>query len=195
MNQTPAPHRPPAGADAVPEAEAPSGGAPDAAEDTLGRAVGILMALVPCTSETARRILADAGRAAGATPRLMAQTAIAGRAHPGQGDPVLERALRTVIAHARTSSSAPGPAAAGMLPAPFVLRQHLNHLRAARRRTLAAPDDPALRAELDNATYTLCVLMGRNSAHGALRAAEEVVAAHRLPPSQDPARPTASGPA
>ncbi|KOU09951.1 hypothetical protein ADK49_33710 [Streptomyces sp. WM6349] len=69
------------------------------------------------------------------------------------------------------------------------MRGHLNHLRALRRRTLAAPEDPALRAALEDAAYTLCVLMGQRNAHSALLAAEERVAAHRLPPYAAPGGP------
>ncbi|MFK0238612.1 DUF5133 domain-containing protein [Streptomyces vinaceus] len=65
----------------------------------------------------------------------------------------------------------------------------MNHLRAARRRTLAAPDDPAQRAELENCLYTLCVLTGCRSAPATLSAAEAFLAAHRLRPA--PAGPPA----
>lgn len=252
MNQPAAPHRPPFGADAVPDEVVPVlvsvpvdvpvpvpvpvdvlGGVPvdarrdvdearrdeddarrdeddahgdedagdvdarthaDPARAELGRATGILMALVPCTAETARRILNDAARAVGATPLRMAAAVVTTRARPGEADPVLERALHTGIAHARTRSSARTPALVGLVPSPVVLRRHLNHLRAVRRRVLAAPEDPALRAELEDAAYTLCVLMGRRSAHGALLAAEEVVAAHRLPAAPLPAGSLQAGP-
>ncbi|MFJ4776024.1 DUF5133 domain-containing protein [Streptomyces sp. NPDC088762] len=188
MTHSAAPHLHPAGADAAPAT------GPD--QDTSGCATGIVMALVPCTAEAARRILANAARAAGVTLPRMTQTALALRSHCDAADPVLEQALRTAIGHAKTPPSPLGPATAGLLPSPPVLRRHLDHLRAARRRTLAAPEDPALRTELEDAAYRLCVLMGQRSAHGAVLAAEEVVAAHRLPPSgtRETVRATAPGP-
>ncbi|MFF7296169.1 DUF5133 domain-containing protein [Streptomyces sp. NPDC008265] len=67
-------------------------------------------------------------------------------------------------------------------PSPFVLRQHVNHLRAVRRRTLAAPGNAAHRAELENSLYALCVLTGCRNPHAALAAAETHLAANRLPP-------------
>ncbi|WP_324605312.1 DUF5133 domain-containing protein [Streptomyces sp. NRRL F-2664] len=149
----------------------------------LNRATGMVMALVPCTAERARRLLADAARAAGVTLPRMARTVIATRACPADVDPDCERALRAEIGHARSPQPPSPPAPGTVLPAPDVLRRHLDHLRAVRRRTLAAPDDPALRAALEDAAYTLCVLMGQRHAHGALLAAEERVAAHRLPPA------------
>ncbi|MFE1825542.1 DUF5133 domain-containing protein [Streptomyces yangpuensis] len=161
----------------------------------LTTATGIVMALVPCTAESARRILGDAARAAGVTLGLMARTAVATRVRPAEADPDCERALRTAIGHARTPHPPSPPAAGTVLPAPDVLRRHLDHLRAVRRRTLAAPDDPALRAALEDAAYTLCVLMGQRHAHGALLAAEERVAAHRLPPSVPPSAPLSPPPA
>ncbi|MGW9069131.1 DUF5133 domain-containing protein [Streptomyces yangpuensis] len=169
----------------------PDGAAGGAA---LATATGMVMALVPCTAESARRVLGDAARAAGVTLRLMARTVVATRACPAEADPDCERALRTAIGHARTPQSPSPPAAGTVLPAPEVLRRHLEHLRAVRRRTLAAPDDPALRAALEDAAYTLCVLMGQRHAHGALLAAEERVAAHRLPPSPPPGAPSPAPP-
>ncbi|MFC9585287.1 DUF5133 domain-containing protein [Streptomyces yangpuensis] len=169
---------------------------PDGAEDraVFATATGMVMALVPCTAESARRVLADAARAAGVTLRLMARTVVATRARTAEVDPDCEGALRTAIGHARAPHPPPPPAAGTVLPAPDVLRRHLDLLRAVRRRTLAAPDDPALRAALEDAAYTLCVLMGQRHTHGALLAAEERVAAHRLPPSAPSSAPPASVP-
>ncbi|WP_063838086.1 DUF5133 domain-containing protein [Streptomyces yangpuensis] len=168
----------------------PDGAAAGAA---LATATGMVMAMVPCTAGSARRVLGDAARAAGVTLRLMARTVVATRACPAEVDPDCERALRTAIGYARAPQPLSPPTEGTVLPAPDVLRRHLEHLRAVRRRTLAAPDDPALRAALEDAAYTLCVLMGQRHAHGALLAAEERVAAHRLPPSP-PGSPSPSAP-
>lgn len=152
-----------------------------AARAALSRATGILMALIPCTADTARRILARAARGAHVTDSDMATAATALRS--GQPvRPAAERALRQAIDQAQ---SPPSPAPEGTvrtLPSTFVLRQHLSHLRATRRRALLSPEDPDARAALDDAAYTLCVLTGQRAAYAALQAAEEHVAAHRLPP-------------
>ncbi|WP_406179153.1 DUF5133 domain-containing protein [Streptomyces sp. NBC_01006] len=175
MNETPAHHRSPLGEEVAADAVTPRA--------VLGRATGVVMALVPCTAETARRILLNAALTAGTTLPLMARAAAAAYNLAEESDPALERVLRTEIGHAQTPPAPLPSEAAALLPAPFVLRGHLDHLRAARRRTLSAPGDPAQRAELEDAAYTLCVLMGQRNAHGALRAAEQLAAAHRLPPS------------
>ncbi|MEU4120987.1 DUF5133 domain-containing protein [Streptomyces virginiae] len=193
MMQSPAGHRRTEGgaavaggyADTDAEADADDAAAPAA----LAGATGMVMALVPCTAESARRVLGDAARAAGVTLALMARTVIATRTCPADVDPDCERALRAEIGHARSPQPPSPPAPGTLLPAPDVLRGHLNHLRALRRRTLAAPEDPGLRAALEDAAYTLCVLMGQRNAHGALLAAEERVAAHRLPPCAAPGGP------
>ncbi|MFI8359942.1 DUF5133 domain-containing protein [Streptomyces sp. NPDC085612] len=196
MKQDPQPHRPTPVRGAVRAAYAPAhhdgrpvrgtgGAGVDGAEARAesARATGILMALVPCTAETARRLLGNAALAAGVTHRLMARTVLATRTRPDDVDPDRGRALRAEIEHARSAPPVPAPAGDGPQPAPDVLRRQLNLLRSARRRTLAAPDDPTLRADLEDAAYTLCVLTGQRSAHCALVAAEEAVAAHRLPPA------------
>ncbi|MFE5534798.1 DUF5133 domain-containing protein [Streptomyces sp. NPDC056492] len=153
---------------------------PCAAPDE-GGAAGVLMALVPCTVAVARRILDNAVRAVGLPRELVARAVMGLRddvcAPPGHDLP--ERAVRAEIERARITS--PAPPSAALFPSPFVLRQHVSQVRAARRRTLAAPRDPVQRAELENALYTLCVLTGRRSAHAALMAAEVYLAAHRLP--------------
>ncbi|MFE0577456.1 DUF5133 domain-containing protein [Streptomyces sp. NPDC058874] len=190
MMQSPAAHRRMEDGAARSEGGADADGAADRA--ALAAATGTVMALVPCTGERARRVLGNAAQAAGVTLPAMARTVLATRTGPGDADPDCERALHAEIGHAR-SPHPPGPPASGtLLPAPHVLRRHLNHLRAVRRRTLAAPEDPALRAAMEDAAYTLCVLMGQRNTHSALLAAEELVAAHRLPPVQG-AGPVSAG--
>ncbi|MFJ1563570.1 DUF5133 domain-containing protein [Streptomyces erythrochromogenes] len=193
MIQSPAAHRRTEGGAAVTDGEAGTDGPTDRA--ALAGATGMVMALVPCTAESARRVLGNAAQSAGVTLPLMARTVVATRTAPGDVDPDCERALRAEIGHARTPYPPAQPASGTLLPSPHVLRRHLNHLRAVRRRTLASPDDPALRAAMEDAAYTLCVLMGQRNAHSALLAAEELVAAHRLPPSEGPdqVRPPAGG--
>ncbi|MFF8261434.1 DUF5133 domain-containing protein [Streptomyces virginiae] len=149
----------------------------------VARAVGVLMALVPCTAGEARRILAEVAKAAGIGSRETAEAVLASR----NGGPVpaaVEDVLRRSLARARGLPGAPP----GSWSPPHAddLRRHVNHLRAARRRALAAPDDAGIRGELEEAVYALCVVMGQRSAHSAVLAAEEIIAVNRLEPRMLP---------
>ncbi|MEU8844596.1 DUF5133 domain-containing protein [Streptomyces roseus] len=162
---------------------------PRAVSDEGGSAVGMLMALVPCTVSVAHHILDNAARAVGVSRVLAAQTVMGLRhqnAGAGAGDDQARGAVRAEIVRARTAAQTP-PASPTVFPSAFVLRQHVNHLRAARRRTLAPPDDAVQRAELENCLYTLCVLTGLRSAPAALAATEAYLAANRLQPSDSAA--------
>lgn len=157
-----------------------------------GRAAGVLMALVPCTAAVAYRILGRVTETTGVTRDAAVRAVLAmyrgsgAAAEPPAACPV-ERAVRAEMERARTSPPPVTPPA--LFPAASVLRQHLNHLRAARRRAMNAPHDPALRAQLEDSLYALCVLTGRRSAHAALLAAEQYLAVHRQVPACGPARP------
>lgn len=143
------------------------------------RATGVLMALVPCTAAKARRILAEVAIGAGTDVREAAEAVLAARTGEPAA-PVVEDVLHSTLARARTlPAPPPGPWSP---PHPDTLRGHVNHLRAARRRAMAAPDDASVRSELEEAAYTLCVVMGQRSAHSALVAAEEMIAVNRLTP-------------
>ncbi|MFE2880035.1 DUF5133 domain-containing protein [Streptomyces roseus] len=147
------------------------------------RAVTVLMAVVPCGADTARRILADAARAAGAGLRETAEAALA---LGGGGKPpsALGRALADAMDEARSATEPAEQPYTRLLPDPGTIRDLLKRHRALRRRALAPPEgtaeDTAVRDELDDATYTLCVLMGRRNAHTALRSAELLVGAEWL---------------
>ncbi|MGW7327701.1 DUF5133 domain-containing protein [Streptomyces sp. NPDC054840] len=161
-------------------------GGPSGAQEARGAvagASGVLMALVPCTASRARRILAEVAVAAGIGLHETAEAVLAARI----GDPVpaaFEDALRRCLARARTLPDV--PPGSWSPPHPDDLRRHVNHLRAARRRALAAPDDAGMRGQLEEAAYALCVVMGQPSAHGALLAAEEMIAVNRLEPAMLP---------
>ncbi|MET9857605.1 DUF5133 domain-containing protein [Streptomyces sp. NPDC006450] len=156
--------------------------APPQAQDvraTAACAAGVLMALVPCTSAKARRMLDEVAMGAGTDVRGAAEAVL--DAQTGKPlAPAVEDVLRHVLALAR-NLPAP-PAGSWSPPEPDVLRQHVNHLRAVRRRAMAAPGDANVRGEMEEAAYTLCVVMGQRSAHGALLAAEELLAVSRLRP-------------
>lgn len=100
MIQSPAARGRTEGGAAVTDGEAGADGLTDRA--ALAGATGMVMALVPCTAESARRVLGNAAQAAGVTLPLMARTVIATRTAPGDADPDCERALRAEIGHART---------------------------------------------------------------------------------------------
>ncbi|MFF4850793.1 DUF5133 domain-containing protein [Streptomyces sp. NPDC001194] len=143
------------------------------------QAVTVLMAVVPCGADTARQILADTARAAGAQLHETAGAVLVlGRG--GKPAPPLGRALADALDEAR-SAAEPAPLPyTRLLPDPRTIGELLKRHRGLRRRALAAPEDPAVRDELDDATYTLCILMGRRNAHTALRSAELLLGAEWL---------------
>ncbi|MFF3861313.1 DUF5133 domain-containing protein [Streptomyces sp. NPDC002209] len=128
------------------------------------------MAATPCTARDARRILEVAADLAHTTPDALATAMVAGT----RGTPVpvhVERALHRAMD-------------AGRIPVPSVRRgsvltpararaeEVLTRLRGCQARLAAAPDDPAALRAMDDAGYTLCVLMGRATVHEAVLAAE-----------------------
>ncbi|WP_241253680.1 DUF5133 domain-containing protein [Streptomyces sp. W1SF4] len=127
-----------------------------------------------------------AARLTGTAAAAVAEAVFALHAGAAPVEPGLERALAQTIDRARTSPTEPDAGASRLMPNALVLRQHLNHLRAVRRRLLASPEDPATRADLGNAAYTLCVLIGQRSTHAALQAAEQYLAARRMTPGAAP---------
>ncbi|MFD9337995.1 DUF5133 domain-containing protein [Streptomyces sp. NPDC060028] len=151
----------------VPAASEPSN--PVVEEPTVAWAVGVLMALTPCTAPTARRILAVAASTAGITVREVAGAL----AEYSRGVPVprrVERALRMAVRASRTpADELPG----GLLPGRSRAEEVLGRFRACRDRVRATPGDADARQALDDVAYTLCVLMGRRNPHQAVRAAEE----------------------
>lgn len=172
----------------VTHAPAGAGPGPDPVEPTeaVVRATGVLMALLPCSAETAQDVLVQAARTAGAAVEEVARAAASLRGDGLPVPPPVETALRRQID--RVLAAAPD-ATAALLPDPYTLRHHLARFRDLRRRTFAAPHDVSLQARLGDAGRTLCVLLGRCAFHRALEAAEQLVAVHRLPASPHPAGP------
>lgn len=83
----------------------------------------------------------------------------------------VERALRRAVAAARTAGPC-SAAARPLVPSRARTEEALGRFRASRARLRAAPADAEARQAMDDATYTLCVLMGRPTPYEALRAAE-----------------------
>ncbi|MFI5761753.1 DUF5133 domain-containing protein [Streptomyces sp. NPDC051563] len=141
-----------------------------------GRALGMLMATTPCSARDALRILATAADLAGVRGADLAAalTATAG----GTALPTrYERALRHAVEAARTRAPAAGTRPAGLAPNPARTEEVLTRLRGCQARLAASPQDPAALRAMDDTAYTLCVLMGRPTAHEAVSAAEEQLAA------------------
>ncbi|MEV6583585.1 DUF5133 domain-containing protein [Streptomyces sp. NPDC051582] len=168
---------------------------------TAERAVTVLMAVVPCGADAARRILADTARAAGAGLRETAGAVLV-LGDGGKPPAPLGRALADAMDEARSATEPVTRPYTWLLPDPQTIGDLLKRHRALRRRALAAPDDRAVRDELDDATYTLCVLMGTRNAHTALRSAELLIGAEWLgtttrsgaePRHPAPSRPRGTG--
>ncbi|WP_037835993.1 DUF5133 domain-containing protein [Streptomyces sp. NRRL S-244] len=135
------------------------------------RAVTVLMAMVPCGADTARQILGDTAWAAGTGLRETAEAVLL-LGSGGKPPAPLGRALADAMDEARSATEPVTPPYTRLLPDPQAIGELLKRHRALRRRALAAPHDPAVRDELDDATYTLCILMGQRNAYTALRSAE-----------------------
>ncbi|MER7463023.1 DUF5133 domain-containing protein [Streptomyces sp. NPDC097981] len=146
---------------------------------TAEQAVTVLMAMVPCGADTARRILADAARAADAGPLETAEAVLAPTGGRAPRAP-LGKALKNAMDEARSVTETVTQPYTRLLPDPQAIRELLKRHRGLRHRALAAPHDLAVRNELDDATYTLCILMGQRNAYTALRSAELLVGAEWL---------------
>ncbi|MFD3872715.1 DUF5133 domain-containing protein [Streptomyces sp. NPDC058623] len=143
--------------------------------DAVARALGLLMASTPCTARHARLILATAADLAQVT---VAELAGAMARAPGEGPASapgrVVRALHRAVEAARTPA-APTP---GATPPPSRTRTEevLSRLRGCQARLTNTPHDPGAVRAMDDAAHTLCVLMGRPSAHEAVLAAERHLA-------------------
>ncbi|MET9609292.1 DUF5133 domain-containing protein [Streptomyces sp. NPDC006512] len=149
----------------------------DLVEAQTASAVGMLMAMTPCSARDAHLILAAAADLARTTPEALASALAAG----ARGTPVprrVERAVRRAVQAARAPAP-PGQRPRALTPARTRTEEALTRLRACQARLAATPGDPAALREMDDAAYTLCVLMGRPTAHDAVLAALE----HLAPPA------------
>ncbi|MFD9307905.1 DUF5133 domain-containing protein [Streptomyces sp. NPDC060048] len=151
-----------------------SPGKPLLVRPTAARAVGMLMAATPCSVRDAERILATAADLANVNVMDVAAAMTAG---PGAAPvPVrLERALRQAVRAARTPVRAK-TARTAVLPSRTRAEEVLSRLRGCQARLAATPADPGALRAMDDAAYTLCVLMDRRTAYDAVLAAEELLA-------------------
>lgn len=138
------------------------------------RAIGMLMARIPCSARDARRILAAAADLADVPVddlALAITTTPAGSLLPTR----LERALR----HAVEAAHTPTPASEthkqtnpALVPNAARTEEALTRLRGCQARLATTPDDPAAIRAMDDAAYTLCILMGHATTADAITAAE-----------------------
>lgn len=139
-------------------------------------AVGTLMAMTPCSAREAHRILAVAADLARTTPDAVAAAMVAARRGGTPLPAHLERAVRRAMEAAREpvpSNSRPS----GLRPARARAEEALVTLRACQARLADSPDDAEALRAMDDAAYTLCVLMDRPTVHTAVLAALEHLAA------------------
>ncbi|WP_405828068.1 MULTISPECIES: DUF5133 domain-containing protein [unclassified Streptomyces] len=132
------------------------------------------MAMTPCSARDARVVLASAAAAVHVTATELAAAIVAAPQGVALPAPV-ERALRHAVESAR-SPVCPAPAAAApaaMLANRALTEKVLARFRACRARLGAEPESEDARREMDDVTYTLCVLMGRLRAHDAVTAAQD----------------------
>ncbi|MEV0414136.1 DUF5133 domain-containing protein [Streptomyces sp. NPDC050448] len=146
---------------------------------TAEQAVTVLMAVVPCGADTARQILADTARATRVTPLETAEAVLTLGGCRELPAP-LGKALKAAMDAARSATAPVTQPYTRLLPDPQAIGELLKRHRGLRRRALAAPHELDVRNELDDATYTLCILMGQRNAYIALRSAELLVGAEWL---------------
>lgn len=151
-----------------------TGGRRAVGDPAVARAVGMIMAMTPCSARDAHVVLVSAAAAAHVTAAELAAAVVAAPQGAALPAPV-ERALRHAVEAAR-SPVCPASAAA----APVAMRANraltekvLARFRACRARLGAEPGSEDARREMDDVTYTLCVLMGRLRAHDAVTAAQD----------------------
>ncbi|MFJ6793225.1 DUF5133 domain-containing protein [Streptomyces sp. NPDC091268] len=140
-------------------------------EPVVPRAVGMIMATTPCPADEAERILAAAAAQAGVGTGELAAAMVAesrGTPLPAHVDRALSRAARAACTRPRAPGAGPGTP---LLPSRAEVERALGRFFDARVRLLASPADEAARLALEDAVFTLCVLMAEPTAHAAVIAA------------------------
>ncbi|MFD6877152.1 MULTISPECIES: DUF5133 domain-containing protein [unclassified Streptomyces] len=132
------------------------------------------MASTPCTARHARLILATAADLAQVSVTDLAGAMAAAPADgPAPAPGRVVRALHRAVEAARSPSTSPS---SGPPPSRTRTEEVLSRLRGCQARLTNTPHDPGAVRAMDDAAHTLCVLMGRPSAHEAVLAAERHLA-------------------
>lgn len=162
----------PGGGNTSPDVAAPAA-QPPIDEPRAAWAVGTVMAAIPCSARDAGRVLGAAAKAAGVTSAEVAAAMAAdsrGIAMPAR----VERALHRAVGAARAVQ--PRATHIGLMPSRARTAEVLAEFRGCQARLTDAPSDMRARQALDDAAYTLCVLLGRTGVHDAVLAAEQHLA-------------------
>ncbi|MGW1763811.1 anti-sigma factor antagonist [Streptomyces sp. NPDC002073] len=145
---------------AVGASASPWGAGPVAPEPVVPQAVGMVMAGTPCLADDAERILACAAALACTTVAEFARALVASGGAPLPTR--LDRCLRQSVAAGRSSAARPAPPASDLLLPALAETEHaLGRFFDARIRLRSAPADEEARRALEDAVYTLCVLMSQ----------------------------------
>lgn len=147
-------------------------------EPAVERAVGMLMAAIPGPARLAGQVLSAAAARAGAG---VGELALALATTP-DGTPLpsgIDRAVRDAVEAARRPEAAGAQAPASsplLLPTRTEVERALGRFTEARVRLTADPADEAARQAMEDAVFTLSVLMGQPSAYAAVRDAAQFTA-------------------
>ncbi|MGW1772046.1 DUF5133 domain-containing protein [Streptomyces sp. NPDC002104] len=147
------------------------GSRPLVASPVTAWATGMLMATVPCSAREATQILQATADLAGLPAAEVAAALVA----TARGDAVpahVERALHRTVLAAQSPSSPEQARETGLRPSPTRTEEVLSRLRGCQARLAQAPSDPGALRAMDDAAYTLCVLIGQPRLQNAIAAAE-----------------------
>ncbi|MET9568702.1 DUF5133 domain-containing protein [Streptomyces virginiae] len=139
------------------------------AEPARSWAVGMLMATLPGPAYSAEQVLSAVAARTGLPVTEVARAMVA----ESRGTPLpvgLEQALNHAVQAARGSIAPRGPGTY-LTPNRADAERALSRFFDARLRLRAAPSDPEARRAVDDAIYTLCVLMAQPSPYAAVNEA------------------------
>ncbi|MFJ7271688.1 DUF5133 domain-containing protein [Streptomyces sp. NPDC099050] len=149
------------------------------ADSTVAQAVGMLMAAIPGPARLAAEVLSAAAARAGVSADELARAMVTSPA----GTPLptgIDRAVRGAVETAREPVTEAAGASEGswprLMPSRAQVEQALGRFTEARIRLTASPADDEARRAVEDAVFTLCVLMGRPSAYAALQDATQYIA-------------------
>ncbi|WP_244291124.1 DUF5133 domain-containing protein [Streptomyces subrutilus] len=145
-------------------------------ESATSWAVGTLMATVPGSAHLAEQVLSAAATQACLPVTELAKAMVAGsRGTPLPSDVL--RALDDSVQAARRQNTEPRRSGTYLMPTRKDAERALARFFDARVRLCAAPDDQEARRAVDDAVYTLCVLMGQPTPFAAVNEALQYTSA------------------